>query len=148
MAAAKTPRVLLGYLFFFLSLLILLSGIGTLLAYAGIAGLQALIALILIAVGITSLILSLFFFTPEPIVLIDRDDIYDFLNESEREILELVAEKGELSHTQLVELTGFSHAKVSRITQKLEKMGLIHQYRENKRKKVKLKSKARRLLGI
>ncbi len=148
MAAAKTSRILLGYLFFFLSLIVLLSGVGILLAYVGITGLQALTALILIAVGITSLILSLLLFTPEPIVLMDRDDIYDFLNESEKKILELVAERGELSHTQLVELTGFSHAKVSRITRKLEKMGLIHQYRENKKKKVKLKSKARRLLGI
>jgi len=148
MAAAKTPRALLSYLFFFFSLLILLSGIGILLAYAGITGLRALTALILIAVGITSLILSLLFFTPEPIVLMDRDDIYSFLNESEKKILELVAEKGELSHTQLVELTGFSHAKVSRITRKLEKMGLIHQYRENKRKKVKLKRKAKKLLGF
>ena len=148
MAAAKTPRALLSYLFFFFSLLILLSGIGILLAYAGITGLQALTALILIAVGITSLILSILFFTPEPIVLMDRDDIYSFLNESEKKILELVAEKGELSHTQLVELTGFSHAKVSRIARKLEKIGLIHQYRENKRKKVKLRRKAKKLLGF
>ncbi len=148
MLTGKRYSSLIGYSLFFASLLILLSGIGILLVYAGITGLPALIALILVAVGITALLLSIIFFTPQPIVLMDRDDVYHFLNESERKILELVAEKGELSHSQLVELTGFSHAKVSRITRKLEKLGLIYQYRENRRKVVKLKNKARRLLGI
>jgi|GEM_PF-2462251 len=148
MSTSKTPSILTGYLSFFVSLLILLSGISILLIHVGITGLQALMALIFIAVGITAILLSLLLFTPQVIVLMDKDDIYNFLNDSERKILETVAEKGELSHTQLVELTGFSHAKVSRITKKLENMGLIYQYRENKRKMVKLKSKTRRIMGI
>ena len=56
------------------------------------------------------------------------------------------AERKELSHKEIVELTGFSPAKVSRITKKLEKMGLISQVRQERKKVAVIKPEVRRII--
>ncbi|OYT30212.1 MAG: hypothetical protein B6U95_01145 [Thermofilum sp. ex4484_82] len=139
---------ILYYIFFFLSLLAFLIGVGILLAEIGLKGYSVFISLVLISVGVTSIFVSLFFLLPEPVLLFDKDGIYEFLNKDERKVLELIAEHGELSHPQLIELTGFSPAKVSRVTRKLEKIGLIIQVRQDKKKIARLREKARKMLGL
>ena len=139
---------ILYYIFFFLSLLAFLIGVGILLAEIGLRGYSVFISLVLISVGVTSIFVSLFFLLPEPVLLFDKDGIYEFLNKDERKVLELIAEHGELSHPQLIELTGFSPAKVSRVTRKLEKIGLIIQVRQDKKKIARLREKARKMLGL
>ncbi|RLE83669.1 MAG: hypothetical protein DRJ39_04490 [Thermoprotei archaeon] len=139
---------ILYYIFFFLSLLAFLIGVGILLAEIGLRGYSVFISLVLISVGVTSIFVSLFFLLPEPVLLFDKDSIYEFLNKDERKVLELIAEHGELSHPQLIELTGFSPAKVSRVTRKLEKIGLIIQVRQDKKKIARLREKARKMLGL
>ncbi|RLE74938.1 MAG: hypothetical protein DRJ44_06700 [Thermoprotei archaeon] len=139
---------ILYYIFFFLSLLAFLIGVGILLAEIGLKGYSVFISLVLISVGVTSIFVSLFLLLPEPVLLFDKDGIYEFLNKDERKVLELIAEHGELSHPQLIELTGFSPAKVSRVTRKLEKIGLIIQVRQDKKKIARLREKARKMLGL
>ena len=139
---------ILYYIFFFLSLLAFLIGVGILLAEIGLKGYSVFISLVLISVGVTSIFVSLFFLLPEPVLLFDKDGIYEFLNKDERKVLELIAEHGELSHPQLIELTGFSPAKVSRVTRKLEKIRLIIQVRQDKKKIARLREKARKMLGL
>jgi len=140
---------LLGPIFFFIGSFLVASGIG-LLTLPSVTEYSmrhlVLVALILVLVGITVMIMSAFSLLPRLIVVQSKEDIYQFLNENERMLLELLVERGELSHADIMKITGFSRAKVSRILKKLEHMRLIIQVRQGKKKVARVRKEVARVL--
>jgi len=74
--------------------------------------------------------------------------ILEVLDEYEKKIFDLVREHGRIKQRKLVELTGFSKARVSRIVRSLARRGLISVEHRGRNNIVKLKKrKAKTFLG-
>jgi len=144
--AGSRLKLLSAYAVFFASALLFTFGVGLLLAAVGVVGEVALLSLVLLSLGATAMIVSAYYLVPRPVLVLNKDDMFRLLGKSEREVLEILAERKELSHKEIVELTGFSPAKVSRITKKLEKMGLISQVRQERKKVAVIKPEVRRII--
>jgi len=93
----------------------------------------SIIGFILISSGIQLMIIN-YFLTREHI---ERALIK--LNRNEKIVLEILEDyEGEIEQSRLVEISGFSPSKVSRIIGNLEKMGIVECRREGKAKVISL----------
>ncbi len=148
----KTSRILLRFIAFFTGACLV--AIGYLMQAQeiytsmekGSPPLMSPVSIILFMAGLALMIVSAYMVIPETIVIFTGDDLLKLLSEDEIKVLKLIASRGELSHTDIVKETGFSHAKVTRITRKLERMRLINQTRIGRRKIVRGRSGLRGLL--
>jgi uncharacterized membrane protein len=96
----------------------------------------AVVVLVLIAavIGFRRSKISKRMVKPEKVVL-------KVLDKYERNIFEVVKKSGSIKQGKIVELTGLSKAKVSRVVRSLEERGLLKTERRGRTKIVKLKRK-------
>ncbi|MGC8993635.1 MAG: helix-turn-helix transcriptional regulator, partial [Candidatus Aenigmatarchaeota archaeon] len=66
--------------------------------------------------------------------------VVQFLDEYERKVYEVVKEKGKIKQNEIVQITGFSKARVSRVVNKLAERGLIKVEKRGKTNLISLKS--------
>ncbi|MGC9058924.1 MAG: helix-turn-helix transcriptional regulator [Candidatus Aenigmatarchaeota archaeon] len=66
--------------------------------------------------------------------------VVQFLDEYERKVYEVVKEKGKIKQNEIVQITGFSKARVSRVVKKLAERGLIKVEKRGKTNLISLRS--------
>ncbi len=93
--------------------------------------------------GFMLLMLSLQILIIEYILYVnDRVALLKNISEDERKVIDIIRESGgEITQSELVNRTGFSPSKVSRIVKSLERSGLIVRKRSGRIKVVTLKSR-------
>lgn len=96
------------------------------------------LVLIVIAIGVSSVLIYLRYFKGREILL-------SVLDEYERKVLDVIMNYGTVTQKKVVNETNLSKAKVSRVVKSLEKRGLIKVERRGRTNKLKL---SRKKIGI